>query len=248
MTCAECWHREPLHQHSASRLDTSCKACTVCGRDCSRDDSHDFATHPSEPCLCARFEFPRPPADQNAAVVLGEKATPRPNPYLSERADLSGPAAEAPDLHDAAFRAGLWQTIEQRAKELKDRARAELSALPVGDAVTGRYGDRLIAKAAMTRGRTKLAVTDEHELLDWVRRNYPTEIIESVNPAFLTQIERAAKTVGAPIDAAGEVIPGLELQQGDPYVSVRRAPDALATVAFMLSEGLISLDGVKEIQ
>ena len=59
------------------------------------------------------------------------------------------------ELHDAAFRAGVWQVIEQRAKELKDEAKAELAGLEVGDTVAGRYDGHVIAKATKTKGRTQ---------------------------------------------------------------------------------------------
>jgi hypothetical protein len=152
------------------------------------------------------------------------------------------------ELHNAAFRAGVWQVIEQRAKELKDQAKAELAALEVGDTVSGRFDGQVIAKATKTKGRTKLAVTDEQKLLEWVEEFAPTEIVRTVNPAYLKQIEARAKALGAPVNLDGELYPGLELQDGEPYVTVRREKDAVFLVAQLLSAGHLSLDGIKEIE
>lgn len=152
------------------------------------------------------------------------------------------------ELHDAAFRAGVWQVIEQRAKELKDQAKADLAALEVGDTVAGRYEGHTIAKATMTKGRAKLVVTDEHSFLNWVAGHHPTEIISQINPAFIKHIEGRAKEYGAPIDTLGEVIPGVELVDGEPYVTVRREKDAAAVVAQLLASGGLSLDEVKAVE
>jgi len=146
------------------------------------------------------------------------------------------------DLRDAAFRAGVWQVIEQRAKELKDAAKAELQALEVGDTIAGRYNGQTVAKATMTKGREKIVVTDERALLAWVKKDHPTEVIESVNSAYIKSLEIYN---GSAIDKQGVVVPGVEVCDGDPYVSVRRAPEAAFVVAQLLSGGLLSLDGVK---
>lgn len=158
----------------------------------------------------------------------------------SGRADLT-------ELHDAAFRAGVWQVIEQRAKELKDAAKAELQALEVGDTVAGHIDGQVVAKATKTRGRAKLVITDEKAFVNWVAGHHLTEIISQVNPAFMRYLELRAKDYGAPIDTSGEAIPGVELQDGEPYVSVRREKDAPFIVAQLLSGGRLTLDGVKEI-
>lgn len=149
-------------------------------------------------------------------------------------------------LRDAAFRAFVWQTIEARAKTLKDQARAELKAIPVGETVAARHGDQLLAKAAMSKGKTKLVVTDEAKLLEWVTTNHPSEIVHAVNPAYLKALEAKAKDlgIGAVIDNQGEVIPGVEIQVGEPTVSVRkeRDVDALAVVGELMSQGQLGFD------
>lgn len=148
------------------------------------------------------------------------------------------------NLRDAAFRAGVWSLIEAKAKEQKDAAKAELRSLEPGDAVSGKWHGQPVAKATMTKGRTKLVVTDEQKFLDWVQEYAPTEIVRSVNPAYMKAIEARAKNLGAPVNLDGELYPGLDLQEGDPYVSIRKADGAEAVIAELFRTGAVGLDGI----
>lgn len=152
------------------------------------------------------------------------------------------------DMRDTAARAVVYQIIEQAAKARKDEARAELSALEPGDTLAAKWDGQLLGKATMTAGRTRLVVTDEAALLEWLQKNHPTEIVISPNPVFMRVLEQRARDAGAPIDGMGELVPGVELQSGDPYVSVRKAPDAPFVVAQLLSAGRIALEGLKELE
>lgn len=152
---------------------------------------------------------------------------------------------QQPDVHDAALRAAIWAVIETRAKELKDSARAELSTLPVGDSVAGRWGDKIVGKATMSKGREKIVVNDPAALLEWVRKAHPTEVVESVNLAFMNTFRAVS---GMVVDQQGELVPGVEVVQGEPYVSVRKTPDALAVVGELLASGRLGLDGIKQIE
>jgi hypothetical protein len=169
--------------------------------------------------------------------------------FVPKKEDPPPPPKPDP-LRDAAFRAGVWQVIEQRAKELKDEAKAELVGLEVGDTVAGRWDGKVIAKATKSKGRTKLAIHDEAAFLEWVKATHPTEVVESVNPAYVKSLEARAKDLGlgAVIDSDGEVVPGVSIIEGEPFVSVRRDKDAPFVVAQLLSSGRLSLEGVSRWQ
>lgn len=152
------------------------------------------------------------------------------------------------DLRDAVLRAAVFATIEAKAKALKDEARAQLAAIPLGDTLAARHGDRLVAKASLSKGKSKLVITDQQKLLEWVKTRHPSEVVESVNPAYLAALSAKAKEVGAVIDSQGELAPGVELVEGAPVVSVRREKDADDIVAELLRGGHISLDGPKAIE
>lgn len=151
-------------------------------------------------------------------------------------------------MRSAAARAVVFQVLEQAAKKHKDEAKAELAQLEAGDTIAGKWGDQLLGKATMTTGRTKLVVTDEKKLVEWLQWHHPEEIVLSANPAWLRQIEERARGLGQPVDSGGELVPGVELTQGEPYVSVRKAPDAPFVVAQLLSSGRVALEGLKELE
>lgn len=154
------------------------------------------------------------------------------------------------ELHEAAFRAGVWSVVAARAKELADAAKAELAALEVGDTVAGRWDGKVVAKATKAKGRARLIVTDSEGFTEWVARQHPSEIVSSVNPAYVKSLEARAKDLGlgAVVDAEGEVVPGVEIVEGDPYITVRREKDAPFIVAQLLSSGQLSLEGPRDWQ
>jgi hypothetical protein len=88
-------------------------------------------------------------------------------------------------MRDAAARAIVFQVLEQAAKARKDEAKAELAQMEPGDTIAGKWDGQLLGKATMTTGRTKLIVTDEQKLLEWLQYNQPDEIVMSINPAYL---------------------------------------------------------------
>lgn len=148
-------------------------------------------------------------------------------------------------LHDAALRAAVFQVLEQRAKELKDEAKAELAALEPGDTVAGRWNGHIIGKATMSRGRQRISVKNERALLEWVKRAHPTEVVESVNPAFMNTLRVVS---GMVVDGQGEFVDGVEVVEGSPYVSVRKTPDALTVVGELLAHGQLGFDGIKILE
>ena len=151
------------------------------------------------------------------------------------------------DLRDAAARAAVWQVIEQAAKARKEEAKAELLALEHGDTVAGKVNGQIVGKASWSKGRAKLVVTDERAFVNWVAGHYPTEIISQINPAFIRSLEQRAKDTGAPIDLYGEVVPGVEIQTSDPFLTVRREKDADEIVAGLLAHGRIQLSGIRAV-
>lgn len=86
-----------------------------------------------------------------------------------------------------------------------ERIRAELPDGTVIGAVT-------IGKPAETP-----TVTDERALLAWVKANRPTEIVESVNSAYVDALKKQVKAHGyAFVPGTGEVIPGIGLKTSTP--------------------------------
>ena len=149
------------------------------------------------------------------------------------------------EMHDAALRAGIFQFIEKRAGELKNQAREALKALPFGDSVAGKSGEQVVCKASWVKGRQSIRVEDEQALLDWVTNNHPTEVVHSVNPAYVKTFKAVD---GMVIDSAGELVPGMKVVAGEPYISVKSNDETPFLIASLLKSGQVSLDGMKEIE
>lgn len=149
------------------------------------------------------------------------------------------------ELHDAALRAGVFSYLQKRAGELLNAAKDDLkTALPQGDVVAGRSGDAIVAKASWVKGRQTIIQDDPRELLEWVKTNHPTEIVESVNPAFIGTFKAVG---GVVIDGQGEPVPGMSVRQGDAYISVKGNDETPFLVASLLKQGAIGFDGQGEL-
>lgn len=149
------------------------------------------------------------------------------------------------EIREAALMAGAMQYVEKRAGELKNHAREVLKALPFGDAVAGKHGDQVVCKASWVKGRQSIRVEDDQELLAWVKEHRPSEVVESVNPAYVKTFKAVA---GVVIDSAGEPVPGMKVVEGEPYIAVKGNDETPFLVAQLLSGGRLSLDGMKEIE
>jgi len=108
-----------------------------------------------------------------------------------------------------------------------------LSMLDEGDSKAANLSDGVrLGKFTKTRGRLAPTVTDEATLLKWVQAHYPDEIEPAIRPAFRTKLLDTAKKYGEAIDlSTGEVVPGIELRHGDPFISFRSEPGYQQVVA-----------------
>jgi len=137
--------------------------------------------------------------------------------------------------------------IAKAAKARQDEAKQELLELEQGDVLVGKIGNVAIGKAYWTSGRQTLAVTNEAELLAWVEENHPTEIVRSVRPSFLKALTELSKGKGGPvINRDGDVVPGVEIVSGDPYMTIRSGDDAENVVTGLIRNGYIELNGIRQ--
>ena len=149
------------------------------------------------------------------------------------------------DLHDAALRAGVFHVIETEAKKAKAEAKEQVAAgLLVGDGVSGRVGDDILCKLSWSKGAKKIVVVDERALLAWVKEHHPTEVVESVNPAYVKSLKAVG---GIVIDADGVPVEGMEEQVGNPSLGLRTEKGALELVTELLAAGRVSLGRIKEL-
>ena len=151
------------------------------------------------------------------------------------------------DRHDLASRFGLLKVLVQKLGEAKGAADAEIrDTWRVKDRAAAVLPDGAeIGSVTLASGRTTSKLTDEKAYEAWVRRVHPEEIetvtTERINPDFTARLMSAARQLGVPVDAdTGEQVPGIEVVEGEPYPTVRLAPDAAEIVAQAWQDGTLT--------
>lgn len=141
--------------------------------------------------------------------------------------------------------------LTARAKTIRDDLNADARAEyeEQGSAQTWRFEIGTWSQGVSKEAAT---VTDGAELVGWVKRRYPTEIVEVINPAFqralLGRLSPAGEVVSDP--ATGEVVPGLGVRPGGVPLTLRFKPngDAQAVAdhaAFALVEQVTGALGIE---
>lgn len=122
--------------------------------------------------------------------------------------------------------------LEAAARQCKDRAakvRADLDAdakaelEEQGTAPTWRLD---IGTWSLPVSKEAATITDGAVLVQWVKRRYPSEVVEVVNPAFQSALLSRLSTAGEVVvdPATGEVVPGLGVRPGGVPQSLRFRP------------------------
>lgn len=155
------------------------------------------------------------------------------------------------DLQAAARRVAAAKLIGDVLKEEAEQARK--STLELMDQlgvervrVTDESGANLGA-VTIAAGRTSVRVVDEQAFVAWVRRNHPSELVQVVRDTFREKVFASAKAKAEPGDSTavgpdGEVVPGLEVVHGTPYVTARPTAEARERMRDLLrGSGLFEL-------
>lgn len=159
-------------------------------------------------------------------------------------------------IQAAARRITVFRALEAIVKEQIDDAKTEAyKAMQAGAvekiAAMDDAGAKL-ASVSLSSGRTRARVFDERALLEWVKRNHPGEVMETVRPSFLKALLDGAVTKADPDDDTaigpdGEVLPGVELSRSEGYVSVTSSAVAKERMrALLASSGLLALPAGNE--
>lgn len=124
---------------------------------------------------------------------------------------------------EAVGRALVAKCIADHIKHYIDETKDEVVVdMKPGDRVTYAHNDIAYGSITMTNGRRGAHLVDPDAFLAWVERAYPDRIIRQVDPAFLGRILNVATRLGVAVDTeTGEVIPGIEITQGEPFPSLR---------------------------
>lgn len=124
-------------------------------------------------------------------------------------------------MKELAVRLAVIRELETRIKEEKAALNAEFfDALDEGDAKAAVLPDNTkLGKVSKVAGRNSPSVVDEVALVKWVKANHPTEIVETVRDSYRSHLLETAKRHGMAVDeTTGEVVPGIEMREGRPYI------------------------------
>jgi len=129
-------------------------------------------------------------------------------------------------LRESALRVATLRALADKVKEASDRAReamrAELEETGAEKSTAYLPDGTKAATVSYVAGKRTARVTDERALLAWVRKNRPQELEGQIRPAYLSVLLDSAAKRGVCVDeATGEVIPGVEAANGQPFVSCR---------------------------
>lgn len=147
------------------------------------------------------------------------------------------------DIRKSAEHSIILGQLKAKVVAADKDIRAELdSGMHVGDRLTAVYDGELIGAVSKTAGRSTATVTDPDKLAAWVAERYPSEVETKpvVRAAFLNAILDASKEAGEPCTPDGTSgVPGVRVNQGDPYLSVRPTAAAPELVARMVADGYV---------
>jgi len=85
-----------------------------------------------------------------------------------------------------------------------------------GDKNAAKLGAARLGKVAMTEPEVKAIVTDRDKFVAFVQETAPTEVeqVPTVRVAYEMKLLEQALANGAPVDASGQEIPGVEIGYG----------------------------------
>lgn len=140
--------------------------------------------------------------------------------------------------HDLAARFALLKTLGTRLADAKKAADYEIrDSWTPGDRLTAKLPDETpIGSVTLAKGKTSARLVDEVAFRAWVEATHPehmeTVTITRVDPAFTERLMSAARQIGAAVDAeTGSEVPGIRVEQGDPYPTTRLNAGAVEAIA-----------------
>lgn len=134
------------------------------------------------------------------------------------------------NLRDLARVAMASKVLGDAAKEEGAAARAALGQQMIDGGVervrvTG--DDAEYGTVVCVPGRKSAGIVDDAAFTAWVAARYPDQMVMSVRPSFRELLLGRATRLGDPVDKeTGELIPGVTMRQGDPYLTVKPNADA----------------------
>ena len=126
------------------------------------------------------------------------------------------------DIKKLSLELAAISMIADAAKKRKDELRAQLQAEMDGigaDRVKAELDGDVIAYVTTSKPKFKWEVISERKFVEWVKENYPSEIVESVRESFREVIlDKFNYVDDAAIDPNGEIVDWLVGHISEPYL------------------------------
>lgn len=142
---------------------------------------------------------------------------------------------------DLALDLVVLRVLADMVKDAKTATAAgALSQMDPGDRTGAKLPDGTVVGAvAVNNGKVTAKIVDEVAFLKHVKATAPSEVVtvETVRPAYLAKLLDHVKTTG-------ELLPGTDLAEGDPYTSVRPLKGAVEAITRAWADGSLPLPAV----
>ena len=126
------------------------------------------------------------------------------------------------DIKKLSLELAAISMIADAAKKRKDELRAQLQGEMDGigaDRVKAELDGEVIAYVTTSKPKFKWEVISERKFVEWVKDNYPSEIVESVRESFKEVIlDKFNYVDDAAIDPNGEIVDWLIGHISEPYL------------------------------
>ena len=141
--------------------------------------------------------------------------------------------------HDLALRLAVLKILVTELATAKKAADTEIrDTWRRGDRLTAALPNgKLVGTVTLAKGRATANITDPDAYEKWTHTVHPEQIetvpeTTRINPDFTDRLKAAARKLGVPVDAeTGEIVPGITVEDGDPYPLVKLLDDAAGMVA-----------------
>lgn len=154
------------------------------------------------------------------------------------------------DLRETAARLALARVVGDRVREYIATARDAVEPqLEPGEKIKAVMPDGTVIGNVQRTELSQRVKVNLHQLAPWVEKNRPDQIAHTIQDAYLTYLMKLCKEHGHAFDEkTGEIIPGIELVEGESSFRVTPNENAKALVAQTFHEFLAlpsgDVDGV----
>lgn len=156
------------------------------------------------------------------------------------------------DIKEISLRLAAISLIADEAKKAKDRLRIELQAQMEGigaDRVRAEYGGQPIAYISTSKPRFKWEIINDRAFIEWVRANFPTEIVESVRESSIEGLlSRLNYLDDLVIDHNGEPVSWVIGQESEPYLVTKFQGEGRETLKDALVRNIIEPVKILELE